>query len=81
MFSNCDIISLLDLVTRIKTIELLSAKLFLNRRLLMKNLRAYYSETIETFLRQSNAEIIGIIHRNCISADIRFNKQTLGYKK
>ena len=36
----------------------------------MKNLRAYYSDTIERFLIQSPAEILGIIHRNCISADV-----------
>ena len=36
----------------------------------MKNLRAYYSETIERFLIQSAAEILGTIHRNCISADV-----------
>ena len=36
----------------------------------MKNLRAYYSDTFEKFLSQSPAEILGIIHRNCISADV-----------
>ncbi len=36
----------------------------------MKNLRAYYSETIEKFLSQNTAEVLGIIHRNCISADV-----------
>lgn len=36
----------------------------------MKNLRAYYSEKIETFLNQSNSEILGTIHKNCISAEI-----------
>ena len=36
----------------------------------MKNLRAYYSETIERFLCQSDAEILGTIHGNCISADV-----------
>lgn len=36
----------------------------------MKNLRAYYSDTIEKFLSQSSAEILGTIHGNCISADV-----------
>ena len=35
----------------------------------MRNLRAYYSSSIEQFLRQSSNEIIGIIHSNCISAE------------
>ena len=36
----------------------------------MKNLRAYYSDTIERFLSQSPAEILGTIHGNCVSADV-----------
>ncbi len=36
----------------------------------MKNLRAYYSDTIEKFLNQSPAEILGTIHGNSISADV-----------
>ena len=35
----------------------------------MKNLRSYYSASIVDFLSQSSAEILGIIHSNCISAD------------
>ena len=34
-----------------------------------RNLRAYYSASIAEFLRQSNSEIIGIIHSNDISAE------------
>lgn len=41
----------------------------------MKNLRAYYSETIERFLSQSAAEILGTIHRNCISADVTIQQR------
>lgn len=36
----------------------------------MRNLRCYYSASIEQFLRQSKAEILGIIHENNISADV-----------
>ena len=36
----------------------------------MKNVSSYYSETIERFLSQSTAEILGTIHGNCISADV-----------
>lgn len=36
----------------------------------MKNLRAYYSESIDKFLSQSAAEILGTIHGNCISAGV-----------
>ena len=36
----------------------------------MKNVSSYYSETIEKFLSQSAAEILGTIHGNCISADV-----------
>ena len=36
----------------------------------MKNLRSYYSAEISEFLKQSTAEIVGIIHQNCISADV-----------
>lgn len=35
----------------------------------MRNLRAYYSAPITEFLRQSNSEILGIIHANDISAE------------
>ncbi len=35
----------------------------------MKNLRCYYSASIKDFLRQSSDEILGIIHKNNISAD------------
>lgn len=36
---------------------------------IMRNLRSYYSATIAEFMRQSNSEIIGIIHSNDISAE------------
>ena len=35
----------------------------------MRNLRAYYSASIKDFLTQSTSEILGVIHRNCISAE------------
>lgn len=35
----------------------------------MRNLRSYYSASVAEFLRQSNSEIIGIIHANDISAE------------
>lgn len=35
----------------------------------MRNLRAYYSASIKNFLTQSTAEILGVIHQNCISAE------------
>lgn len=35
----------------------------------MRNLRSYYSASIEEFLKQSNSEIMGIIHSNDISAE------------
>ncbi len=35
----------------------------------MRNLRCYYSESVETFLQQSSKEIIGVIHSNDISAE------------
>ena len=35
----------------------------------MRNLRAYYSASIKDFLAQSTAEILGVIHQNCISAE------------
>ena len=35
----------------------------------MRNLRSYYSAPINDFLRQSNSEILGIIHVNDISAE------------
>lgn len=40
----------------------------------MRNLRCYYRATIEEFLRQSESEIIGIIHSNDISADTRIQQ-------
>ena len=36
----------------------------------MRNLRCYYSASIERFLRQSKEEILGVIHENNISADV-----------
>lgn len=35
----------------------------------MRNLRSYYSATVEEFLKQSTNEILGIIHANDISAE------------
>lgn len=35
----------------------------------MRNLRTYYSATVAQFLRQSNQEILGVIHSNDISAE------------
>ena len=35
----------------------------------MRNLRCYYSESVEVFLQQSSKEIIGVIHSNDISAE------------
>ena len=35
----------------------------------MRNLRSYYSASIADFLRQSDREILGIIHANDISAE------------
>ena len=40
----------------------------------MRNLRCYYHSTIEEFLRQSPAEIIGVIHSNDISAETRIQQ-------
>ena len=40
----------------------------------MRNLRCYYHATIEDFLRQSAAEIAGVIHSNDISADTRIQQ-------
>lgn len=40
----------------------------------MRNLRCYYHATIEEFLRQSTAEIAGVIHSNDISADTRIQQ-------
>ncbi len=40
----------------------------------MRNLRCYYHAKIEEFMRQSEAEIIGIIHSNDISADTRIQQ-------
>ncbi|MBR3149398.1 MAG: DUF2075 domain-containing protein [Eubacterium sp.] len=36
----------------------------------MRNLRCYYSASIEQFLRQSKEEILGVIHENNVSADV-----------
>lgn len=36
----------------------------------MRNLRCYYSAAINDFLRQSDAEILGMLHSNNISADV-----------
>ena len=35
----------------------------------MRNLRCYYSKSLEAFLQQSSKEIIGVIHSNDISAE------------
>ncbi len=40
----------------------------------MHNLRCYYHATIEDFMRQSAAEIAGVIHSNDISADTRIQQ-------
>ena len=40
----------------------------------MRNLRCYYHATIEDFMRQSAAEIAGMIHSNDISADTRIQQ-------
>ena len=40
----------------------------------MRNLRCYYHATIEEFMRQSAAEIAGVIHSNDISADTRIQQ-------
>lgn len=40
----------------------------------MRNLRCYYHATIEEFLRQSTAEIAGVIHSNDISAETRIQQ-------
>jgi len=40
----------------------------------MRNLRCYYHAKTEKFMRQSEAEIIGIIHSNDISADTRIQQ-------
>ena len=40
----------------------------------MRNLRCYYHATIEDFLRQPTAEIVGTIHSNDISADTRIQQ-------
>lgn len=34
----------------------------------MRNLRCYYHAKIEEFMRQSEAEIVGVIHSNDFSA-------------
>lgn len=40
----------------------------------MRNLRCYYHATIEEFMRQSAAEIAGVIHSNDISAETRIQQ-------
>ena len=40
----------------------------------MRNLRYYYHAKIKEFMRQSEAEIVGIIHSNDISADTRIQQ-------
>ena len=40
----------------------------------MRNLRCYYHATIEEFLRQPTAEIVGVIHSNDISAETRIQQ-------
>ena len=40
----------------------------------MRNLRCYYHATIEKYMRQSAAEIVGVIHSNDISADTRIQQ-------
>ena len=42
----------------------------------MKNLRCYYSASIQEFLQQSTEEIIGIIHSNDISAETTIQQST-----
>ena len=42
----------------------------------MKNLRCYYSASIQEFFRQSTEEIIGIIHSNDISAETTIQQST-----
>ena len=37
----------------------------------MRNLRAYYSSTIEEFLKKSNSEVLGIIYKNDASAETK----------
>ena len=40
----------------------------------MRNLRCYYHATIEDFLQQPTAEIVGTIHSNDISAETRIQQ-------
>lgn len=40
----------------------------------MRNLRAYYSSTIEKFLKKSNSEILGIIYKNDASAETKIQQ-------
>lgn len=35
----------------------------------MRNLRSYFSSEIEEFLNKSDAEVLGIIHKNDASAE------------
>lgn len=41
----------------------------------MSSLRAYYSSDIEDFLNKSNDEILGIIHKNDVSAEIMIQQR------
>ena len=40
----------------------------------MRNLRRYYSAPIQEFLEQSSKEILGVIHSNDISAEIKIQQ-------
>lgn len=44
----------------------------------MRNLRTYYSAEITEFLRQSNNEILGVIHSNDISLMQPYSRAILG---
>jgi len=46
----------------------------------MRNLRSYYSAPIADFLRQSDREILGIIHANDISAETTIQHSKLYLK-
>ena len=41
----------------------------------MKNLRAYYSDTVANFLKESEASVYGKINSNAINADITIEQQ------
>ena len=47
----------------------------------MRNLRTYYSAEITEFLRQSNNEILGVIHSNYISLMQPYSRAILGSRK